>query len=547
MNIHSADGTAETGITVFDGYNRVCASGEGRVSEVLPKGLYMVRLERFGAMEEHLVIHEQNNSLDFMPPARNSAMPTMDTRHTHEYYQGPSMEYSRKSTLDEHAVSDSHVRMMVMIRARGEQDYSGIDLSAGLSLFTAAGRLVSGFEDNETVRDSRSGWRIYSEMLPPGGYLLVLIVRDVVRFLPVRLYPGWDSFIFLPYEQQLRLTQASLDMVPAGSGFEPGNSLTMAIDGALKGLGERLDLLPEPLRMEALYGKFEHPLLGLVGAHAHFMGKLRKERLEEAVLNNLWSLLPDSPDVIALLIMALEHDHTFPDSMQALQEKAAQAFGASCRSSLEMEFPPMLRSGLRALVRASGTIPDIIKAGSWLEAAALNDLAAGSAWTVWDQELSSVRLVLQLPEGGREVPGTQHIYSSVKRAIATHAGVLVNTVRANDKVGSFFPTINKQLPDVLHDIAVDLGGIPLDNVPRIQADDQVRDVMRKFKGTTHQSRIRATGVTPQTAAPVWLLDFAREALEEIETGEQPDFQALAFEAGVPLRQLLEAVKTVQKT
>ena len=522
-----------TRITVFDGHNRIRARGVGALDECLPKGLYQVRLERLGAMQDHLVIHDKATDAAFPPPRRSSAMPSTDTTETHEFYQEPGAHFSMHSTAPDPATAQDHARLMIMLRASGEGDCTGQALSEGLALFAEGGVQVTGFDATETARDEAAGWLIYSALLPAGNYLLVHQAGSgQARFLPLQLHRGWDASVFVPHDKGLRLTRASLDLVRAGRGFDPADRLAQTIDGAMQGLGESLDLLPADMRRAAIYGKFDHPLHGLIGAHAHFLGAERRERLEGQVLRNLWRLLPGSPDVIALLLMALEREEAgYPDSLEALLDIAETAFGTGADRPpprFPLTFPPMLRPGLRALLRASLRIPGRIGPGSGLEAATLSSFSGGGAWSVWEQERAET-LPVAAPDAP---PSTQKIYAVIKRAISDRAGVPRHRVTAATRMRDVLTNPQEAMPGLLRDMASDLQ-VPMVEAVPVEPAERVRDLMHQVQD---RARSTASSVAPQTAVPDWLIDYARDAVGD---AEEPDATALAGRAGVPLR-LMEA-------
>jgi hypothetical protein len=528
-----------TRLTVFDGRNRICIQATGAIDTGLPKGLYQVRLERLGAMEDHLIIHDEATDMDLPLPRRQSAMPATDTRFTHEFYQGPGVTFSKKSTRADPDNTAGLVRLMIMLRASGERDSTGVSVGAGLTLFAADGRRITGFEPQETQADTAAGWQIFSALIAPGPYLLVLVGEQRAEFLPISLHAGWDSMVFVPHENGLRLSQSSLDMVRHGRGFDPSDDLAQKIDGAMKGLGENLDLLPGDMRREAIYGKFSHPLHGLIGAHAHFLSGRQQERLEQQVLRNLWRLLPGSPDVVALLLMAQERTpEGLPETIEALQKIAREAFGPEHPPQFPLAFPPMLRPGLRAVIRASVGLSDLIAEGSWCEAAALSSFDGGGAWAVWDQERGSVTRVLELPPDGPSVPSSQKVYAAIKRAIAAQTGEAMRNVRAASRVRDVLSDPGRAMRSMMREVATDLGDRTVRAVTPDPAD-RVRDVMRTVQARVRDAQTRTIEIAPQTALPDWLVEFARGALDDLANA--PDLRSLSRQAGVPLRQMRQAV------
>lgn len=424
-------------IKVYDGHGNLRAEGEGSVSLDLPKGLYTVRVERFGEMREEVVVHRDGTDRPIEAPLRNSAMPMSDTRHTHGFLQASAERYSTRSTFEQGGANDDWPRLMIFVRSAAEEAEQVVEVRPGLTLYNAAGDVVSAFAAEETRPDRPDAFVVYSALLEPGNYILAQSLGSRLEMLPVTLHGRWDQFIFVPFQKRARLSRSSIKTVRHGRGYDPQDHEASRIDAALLGLGSRLDLLSPRDRDIAIYGKFDNPLLGLIGAHSHFLGRKRKEKLEAQVLHNLWRLMPGSADVIALLLMALDRDEGgLPGSIAELDEAARAAFGQGIGEYLPLTFPPMLSSALQALMRATDALPDLIGEGSWLETAGNSSFGSG-VWAVWDQpaapdtDVSSPRLreSAQQPR-----PSPQVLFNAVKDAIVSVSDMEKTQISAQSRL-----------------------------------------------------------------------------------------------------------------
>jgi len=325
-----------------------------------------------------------------LPSARElySAAPLEKSPTSHEYYTEPSQRWSREFTRT--PVPNEECSLFIFIRAVDIKRHgANIDLAKGLLLLDRDGKSISDFAPSDTKRDNRSGWLGLHIPAPTGTYFLqfkghtgearVLPARD----LPIQLCSGWQTQLFLMHRGAPLLQTTKIFFAHKGSGFRPQDHETEAADVALNGLQNNRDLLTESALNLLLNGKFENPMLGLVGAHvliqrqralrARFSSGDRKATSEEArqrdqlqkriavVLRNLNRLLPGSPDVAALNLLAGT---------------------PSVRSKVMVDEPPMLRLGLRALMKEAGSRPEVLEPESSIPAIAPL-IYADTPWSTW--------------------------------------------------------------------------------------------------------------------------------------------------------------------
>lgn len=496
-------------IKIFDGHGVLCGTGQGSVTTKLPKGLYTIRIERFGEMDEKVIVHRDKTEQKIKPPRRNSAMPMSDTRHTHEFISGPAIEYSTKSTFNQPATSSKWPRMMIMVRESGD-DPNSIELnSLELNLFDENGIEITDFGPNQIFTLQPLSFVLYSAQLKPGNYILASRGNERTQMLPISLYRDWDDFVFVPFQRQPRLARSSIKMVRHNEGYDPDDELSAQIDAALLGLGSRLDLLNSWTRDSAIYGEFRHPLLGIIGAHSHFLGKDRKEKLERQVLRNLWNLMPGSPDVIALLLMSLERDDgVMPRSKAELDREAKKAFGQGISKRLPLSFPPILSSALQAIMRATQELPDLVMEDSWLESAGNSSFGSG-VWALWDQPTygDSIKELVQREARQVPLPSTQKLYPAVKRALANVSARATSEILAQTSLGEIIEPTQAAIDELLHDVNV--------QVPEyhLKLDGPVSDGVRTVRDLVSQVQLSAEYLGQESKA----VDFSQfRALSEID-------------------------------
>jgi hypothetical protein len=195
------------------------------------------------------------------------------------------------------------------------------------------------------------------------------------RELPLYVFNNWQTQMFVFFRKQPLFESATIlmsrwsesaDRNNPDYGFDPDDRIADAIDLALRGLQSDVEVLPNRILDILIGGKFENPMLGLLGAH--FL--LRREKFDQGLLSmvlyNMNDLMPGSPDVAALAIMARTN------------------FG------LDIDFgrpvnPPMLRPALEALYDLNARrdeYADLIPPGSLIESIAPYRYI-DSAYTSW--------------------------------------------------------------------------------------------------------------------------------------------------------------------
>lgn len=474
-------------LTIFDSEGTEWKTNNGKVTTELLPGLYTARIEYLGSMREEVIIHRNDTDQTVLLPKRNSAMPMADTKFTHEYLEKAAQIYSVNSTFEQINTNKLFSRLMIMIRKIGDnKDTKGALLPKAV-LLDEQGIIVSELQQDETFPEEPKTFIVYSALLEPGNYILSVESLSQMQMLPISLFSGWDTFIFVPYQNGLRLSSTSIKVVEHDKGYHPNDELSAQIDAALLGLGSRLDLLDDDLRQIALYGKFNHPFIGLIGAHSHFRGSNRKQRLESQVLFNLWNLLPGSTDVIALLLMSLEYSESgIPSSIDKLDQKAEQAFDTKISHLLPLSFPPMLNSSLETILRATINLPMLIKDDSWIEAAG-NSSCGSNLWSVWKQpgRLYSVLSAdsIDLPNGPEL--STQKLYPAVKKAISAASNKALSEINANTRLIDIFKSsqsVFQNIEYIIGMVELDLSDFKLDKINKIiNTLETVRDFVKQVQ------------------------------------------------------------------
>ena len=353
---------ADVTITVYDGRDTIAHQGTGNAALTLPNGLYTVRAEYAQEFEERIVRHTGATQVTIRP-TRHAAAPLFGTATAHEYYSYPSGDISRKETDQPLGDARDEGRLFIFIRTTDQRAYQGQDLSDKLSLRKPkSNQVLTTFDDG--VEKNAAGFLAYSVRAEPGMYVLEY-AGVPARQMPLYVFAGWQTQVFVIHHQRPLLEGATIYLARSGDGFRADDRYAYAADMAINGLQNDRALMPREAMQTLLYGKFENPMLGLLGAHI----LLRQPKVErhtiEMVLGNLNYLLPGSSDVAALQILK------------------ALKLGEPIPKNISFETMPMLRAGFEAIIAADNAAEQIIPDGGWVERIAAR-VYTDSPWTSWE-------------------------------------------------------------------------------------------------------------------------------------------------------------------
>lgn len=356
-------GAEDCQIAVFNGWQEEVGRDVERVDLHLPRGLYTVRLERAGELVETTLRHAGPTRETLPAPLRRSSTPLFDTATTHEYYAYTSAELSKRDTRSPLGNPiGGEGRLLLFVRAISAEHYGGEDLLDQLLLADRHGVPISTFDDVETER-SNDGWACLSAVAEPGPYYLHDEGRTS-REMVLHVQEGLSTQLFVTYNRGLRFETGAILMPDMYQGFDPDDPIARAVDAALGGLQVGRDWMPREAMQLLLHGKFHDPMLGVLGAHILLLRREPPEDTLATVLGNLDGLLPESPDVAALRLLA------------------AERLGWDAGED-PFEHPPMFRAGAEAVLRASVEMPELLPEGGLMERIATR-LQVDTPWTTWD-------------------------------------------------------------------------------------------------------------------------------------------------------------------
>ncbi|MBI5309001.1 MAG: hypothetical protein HZB37_11915 [Planctomycetes bacterium] len=400
-------------IELFDHKFKSLAIGFGELHQRVQEGLYTLRYTAGTAQREERISVDPSETLS---PIRvdlpfQSSAPIIGSSTTHEFHHYPASELSRQPNKK----LGTGGCVMIFVRTIDGDGRTPVSLDS-LSLLDSQLRRILNLDD-QPAQNPAEGWAGQCIQLNPGGYALQWksaeaeskkSEADEALLINQSLWvaKGWVTIVFLGYNSargQLERQSASIHMVRQDMGFndyEP--QINQALELSLGGLRTGNLIVPDDLLNLLLNGKFQNPMLGIVGAHAMLQRHQKNWSLFDIVLDNLEKLIPGDPDVIALKLLGrhLRND-TSRTSIQSL-----------C-------WPPMLYIGYRALIAHDWIENDIIKDGSIAEISAAG-LLPESPWTCWlARETSSAVFFDGMPRTTTQIRSVQSLLHGIAKKLAS--------------------------------------------------------------------------------------------------------------------------------
>ena len=338
------------------------AGGLDRVDVRLPPGLYQLQFLQGRSIREQLVALEPGMDTQVIEPPEihfNATAPIRATKSGDAEQERAATELSHKR----HAGLGEGAELFVFVR---DLDRLGRGaLTQEMTLHRIDGEQIL---DIDEVAD-RSGegagppWAGATVALEPGPYRLRVVASGVGRVEQlVWLQRGWQTQVFLIRTRAKRsrvpqLSAASVLMARRGRGFDPGLRELRLAEVARQGLADARPVLSGEDLDTLLRGKFDNPMLGILGVHNLLLTDPVDEERVRRVMKRMRHLLPGHPDLRALEVWVGNTKATF-------------------------DYPPMLRSSWGIVIEGSARGTAEVPPGS-LSSEVADRLFGTGAWLVW--------------------------------------------------------------------------------------------------------------------------------------------------------------------
>lgn len=363
--------SAGTRLTIVDSTLRPFATIHGSYDGQLPVGVYQVEGQLGGAATTLLVTvrpgQEEHVDLTVQFAAAAPAEGSSTSNETHG---------DLVSTLSgeiAHAVGPDAGLALVLRNLRGALP-SPLQTES-VELLDSRLRRVSEWP-SDWVRDDAGNIAARAGRLLPGPYVLRTHSQNddgTVDAIDqtVWLSRNWQTLVFVPNTSHgPEARGGSVQMTRLTVPWLPRDQETLAVEAALAGLREGVASVAPDLMKFLLWGKYQNPMLGILGLHALLLGPPPEHDMTATVVKNLQRLVGDHPDV------------------QALAARLPEGHGAQ---RVSVTWPPMLETSYRrCLLPADLADPEVLPEGSPAERVAAYVRGSGP-WLLWSatQELIS--------------------------------------------------------------------------------------------------------------------------------------------------------------
>ena len=432
LNIAAADDATE--IFLINASMRRIASGLGRLQVNVKPGIYKVRFRSGASQHDKLVeVSSPGEHVDVEgPPVLfRTAAPIYETLTTHEYQSGPAEAISKGDT---HCVIGSGGELFLFIREEDEEKNFSL---SGLTVHSLDGTELANIEEGELNIQSR--WSALSIRVDPGTYSVRVPSGGIgVYEIFVTVSHGWQTQVFMVMDEFWHerkpfrapsLRSASVLMSHLGHGFDPYSRNVRLAELARQALEQGRNVISSQLMNELLSEKFGNPILGIIAAH--LIVSRRRPNLDtlRIVIDNLFNMLGEHPDVLALSIAMKSRYETYHfDSI---------------------DNPPLLRKSWDLVTKASRQRANLVQLDSPFARIA-NEVVTGGPWLIHrinDEYQSYSNMVPSLAESKRileellsiepdnvyqiieQVQSSEQQYSGLERSIL---GAVTSFIQAHD-------------------------------------------------------------------------------------------------------------------
>ncbi|MFN3754300.1 hypothetical protein [Flavobacterium sp.] len=343
---------------------------------VLLEGHYIIRIEINSQITDNKIIIQNDYTCSvgqFSPYIKQLESPILYSSallggeipygSSHEYYTNPAVEISKKMKNNLSSVLNSG--LFIFLRYPDEEvfreKFNEQSYWDCFSLLNDVGKSILNFPDfciNDKINQNynyhrNSDYIGLSEHLEPGLYFLKYEKSGGdSRLTPIYIYEGWYTQLFMTVGQEPLFGSIRV-FISRTSTFNPMDRNNYYIDICLDKLQNNDYSLDSELLRNIAYGKYESPMLGLLGAYIYLSSKETKEdHLFKAIVYNLQNKIlktrNESPDIWALNLLSYQH------------------FGKTISNDEKIRVPgtPMLRVAFEAIKKAASTYSFLIAENS---------------------------------------------------------------------------------------------------------------------------------------------------------------------------------------
>ena len=372
-------------VLLIDGQQRLVKREVQQLRVNVPPGVYTARVLIGEALRDELIVVHPDKPLtkQLTPPALASAIPLTGSATTHEYHQAAAQQ---ATTTQVPLTPDADAALFILLRewtAEGVGRRSSGPLALELMLRGADGANLHPFDIDTADATPQDRATAQGVRLRAGFYRLFSRWGDAAIEMPVYAIKDWQTQIYLlsqptPHGLAPDFGRASIVWTRPGTGFDPNREDLRVLESLRAATESGRTHVTNRGLTEALYEKYDNPMLGLVSAHALFQRKAIDQGLLSTVTTNLERMLGPIADVLALKL-AVNPAATVPP----------------------VEYPPMLRWSWELLLQRSIDRPEIIARYSLAERVGSHTVGRG-IWMSWIADLQGDRYSASMQPQMRE-------------------------------------------------------------------------------------------------------------------------------------------------
>ena len=335
-----------TNISIFNNDKVLVARPEDGKEQIsprvyqLPAGHYTIRIEINGQLKDNKIEIISNTSCNVgfdnqieriglnIPLLYSAALlgnhssNSITYKSSHEYYTEPAKEISKINNLEFVNQQATNSGLFIFLRYPDVEQYKNKYQSNSnwekFSILNKHGDTLCTFPKNCIKDDNllqwnylpNSGYIGFNAQLLPDLYFLKYDGEDA-RMIPIYVYKNWYTQFFMTFASKPLFGSIRI-FLSKNMVFDPLNRNHYYVDICLDKLQNNDFTLDDHLLNNIAHGKFDSPMLGLLGAYIYLSSKeTKKDELFKMIVSNLQNKIlrnsSDSPDIWALNLLSYMH------------------------------------------------------------------------------------------------------------------------------------------------------------------------------------------------------------------------------------------------
>jgi hypothetical protein len=391
-------------VKIFDGDDREIQDfkAEKEHTITVEPGIYTIRLELNGILEDHVLRIHQDQRIAFRIPPKGkewenaillkipmiySSIPFDDEnfetyKSSHDYYSMACNAWSQKSTgkksKKEQQASSS---IFVFFRFPSQEQFEKLGekwspaFHESFQLYDEHYDLIRSFDERNSIIDNGVGYIAFNMQVHPGTYYIKIFQKGLSRMIPVQVFADWHSQVFMTLGEQ-PLCGTLRIILSRERKFDSRSVVNKYIDILADKIQNNEAELSTELIKYVTNHKMESPMLALLCIHAYMNGD---SDVNDDIIGKM---------IIVLNKLIFQNNSKSPD-IKGIALLAEKYLGETGVGKQELYGVPMLRLGVQAISDAAMQWPTLIGPKGMLDYA-IEGLERTSVFTVFEWNESNV-------------------------------------------------------------------------------------------------------------------------------------------------------------